>query len=64
MAQWILYHQMDIKRQLGPGTQSLNHRCTDGNIGHEAPIHNIDMNVVGTGSTNFSHLLPETAKIG
>ena len=57
-------HQMDVEGQLGVRPQRLHHRRADGDVGHEMPVHHVDMDVVGPGLLDRAHLLPQPREIG
>ena len=42
-------HQMDIQRQGGGGTNGLDHRDADGDVGYEQTVHHVHVDVVGGG---------------
>ena len=57
-----LDHQMDVEDFAGMRTQCLDHRRTDGQVGHEMAVHDIDMDIVGAGGIDGADLFPSRAK--
>ena len=49
IADRALDHQMDVQGQGGGGTNGLDHRNADGDVGHEQAVHHVHMDVVGGG---------------
>ena len=45
-------HEMAIEDLVGDGAESIHNQGTDGDVGHEAAIHNINVNPVATGLVN------------
>ena len=57
-------HQMYIERLVAMRPQRLHDGRADCQVGHEMPVHHIDMDPVGTGVGNRAHLVAETGEIG
>src|SRR5690606_39711155 len=57
-------HQMDIKGQAAVWTQRLHHLGTYGDVGHEVPVHDVDMNVVGACLCHRCHFFAQTSEVG
>jgi hypothetical protein len=60
---WIFDHQMSVEREPRDFPNGLHHRHTDGKIGHEMPVHHVEMDRVGSRRLNLTDLIPETAKV-
>ena len=45
-------HQMHVERLGGVRAQRLHHRRADGDVGHEMPVHHIDVDPVGAGGVD------------
>ncbi len=58
-----LDHQMNVEDLLAVRTQGLHHRRADGQIGDEMPVHDIDMNIVGTSHVDGSDLFAQAGEI-
>ena len=52
-------HQVNVESLLGDRAQGLHNQGADGDIGHKAPIHHIDMDPVGAGFVHSPHILTE-----
>src|SRR5208283_2123465 len=59
----ILDHQMTIERRLGNLPQRLHYRRTEGEIGDEMSIHNVDMDDAGATFLGGAYLLAETGEV-
>ena len=46
----LVDHQMDVQEHIGTLTDGLDHRDPDGQVGHEAAVHDIHMEIVGAGN--------------
>src|SRR5712691_86778 len=57
-------HQMNIERLGGRAADGLQHGRADGDVGHEAAVHHIDMDPIGLGSVDGAHLLAQSGEIG
>ncbi len=57
-------HQMHVERLVGMRPERLHHVRADGDIGHEMPVHDIDMDPVGAGRVDRAHLLAELGEVG
>ena len=57
-------HQVDVEGQAGRTTDSFHHQGTHGDIGDEVPVHDVDMDPVGTGVFHGLDFLPQPCKIG
>ncbi len=49
-------HQMDVEGERRIRAQRLHHAGPDGDVGHEMPVHHIDMDVVGAGRRRWRAL--------
>jgi hypothetical protein len=56
-------HQVHIQRQAGYLAYRLHHQWADGDVWYKAAIHDINMDVVGTGSLNSPDFVAQTGKI-
>ena len=56
-------HQVHIQRLAGDRPQGLNDHGANGDVGHEAAIHHIDVNPVGTSLVNGPNVLSKLGKI-
>ena len=56
-------HQVNIERLGGVRTQRLNHHRADREVGHEMPVHHIDMNPVRPGGITRAHFFAETGEV-
>ena len=43
-------HQVHVQRQLCHGTDALDYRNANGDIGHEQAVHHVHMDVIGGGN--------------
>src|SRR5512133_615335 len=59
----IFDHQMHIQRQRGHPAGSLNDQRPDSDIGDEVSIHNIDVNIVGTGCFKGTNFITQAGEI-
>ena len=57
-------HQMHVEDLFGVRPERLHHVRADGDVGHEMPVHDIDMDPVGAGRIDGAHLLAEPGEIG
>jgi hypothetical protein len=57
-------HQVHVEHLFGVRAQRLHHVGTDGNIGHEVPVHHVDMDPVGAGGVERTHFLAELGEVG
>ena len=57
-------HQVHVERLVGVLAQRLHDVRADGDIGHEMPVHHVDMHPVGAGGLDRAHLLAEPGEIG
>ena len=57
-------HQMDVERLGGVWAQRLHHCRAKGDVGHEMPVHHVDMNPVGTGGIDRAHFLAQAGEVG
>ena len=61
---WFDDHEVNIDRELRSFADGAHHHRADRDVGHEAPIHDIDVNPVGTGGFDRLYLLGDSAEIG
>ena len=57
-------HQVHIQESVGGLTQGFDHRCTDGQIGNEVPVHDIDMDPVCSRTDDVFHVPGQATEIG
>ena len=57
-------HQMDVEDPIRRAAQGLHDIRPDGDIGHEMPVHHIDMDDIRPGSDNGADFFAEFGKIG
>ncbi|MPM39710.1 hypothetical protein SDC9_86344 [bioreactor metagenome] len=55
-------HQVNIQRQGCGGTDRLDHRNPDGNVGDKHTVHHVHMDIVGGG--NFPNVPLQVRKVG
>ena len=58
----LLHHQMGVQEHAGVLADGLDHRHTDGNVGHKHPVHHVHMDPVGGG--DGLDIPPQFTKIG
>ena len=54
----VLDHQVDVEGQLGAGSETLNDRRSEGQVGDEHPVHDVQVHPVGSESLDAGDLLP------
>src|SRR5260370_1281110 len=52
-------HQMNVEGPIRMRPQRLHHRRPDRDVGHEMPVHDVDMQIVGTRRRDRARLLAE-----
>jgi hypothetical protein len=57
-------HQVHVEDALGVRAQRRHHVGAKGDVGHEVPVHHVDVDVVGAGLGHPAHLLAQTGKVG
>ena len=57
-------HEMHIQRQVRHAPQRLDHRKAHGEIRNKVSVHNINMDVVGTGGSQSADVALQVAEIG
>ena len=57
-------HQVHVERLSGVRAQRLHDVGTDRDVGHEVPVHHVDMDPVGAGGIDRAHLLAEPGEVG
>jgi hypothetical protein len=57
-------HQMNVEGQGRMGTQRVYHHRADGQIGHEMPVHHVDMDPVGARRLDAAHLFTQLREVG
>jgi hypothetical protein len=60
----IFYHQVDVQGERSYAAHCLNNQGADGDVGDKVPIHDVDVDVVGTGGFNGPDLFAEAGEIG
>ena len=56
-------HQMHVEGQRAVGSERRDDARADGQVGHEMPVHHIDMQPVRTGVRDRPHLLAKARKV-
>ena len=59
----ILDHQMSVKREPSDFPDGLHHRHADRKIGHEVPVHHVEMDRVSSGCFYLADLVAESSKV-
>ena len=57
-------HQMHVEELLRMRAQRLHHVGADGDVGHEMPVHDVDMDPIAAGGIDGAHLLAEPGEVG
>ena len=57
-------HQVHVERLLGNRPDRLHHVGADGDIGHEVPVHHVDMDPVGAGGFDCADFIAQFGEIG
>ena len=57
-------HQMHVEAFLRHWPDGLDDRHTERDIGHEMPVHHVDMNPVGAPLINPTHFIAQPGEIG
>ncbi len=57
-------HQMHVENLPGRRPDRLHDRRAEGDVGHEMPVHHVDMDPVGARLVDGPHLVAEPRKIG
>jgi len=63
LAFWLFDHKVDIQRQVSPGADGSYYGSTDGDLGDEMTVHNIYVNVVGSGTGSFGYLFTKMSEV-
>ena len=42
-------HEVAVQHLVGDGAEGLDHEGTDGDVGHEAAVHHVDVDPLGAG---------------
>ena len=58
----VVDHQMHVQKGVGVLVDCLQHRQTEGDVGHEAAVHHVEVDEVGAG--NAVKVCAQTGKIG
>ena len=58
-----LNHQVDVQGQGGDAFDGGHHRNADGEIGHEAAVHHVHVNVIGAGIAQSANVPLEIYEI-
>nr|ABZ09360.1 hypothetical protein ALOHA_HF4000APKG7H23ctg3g25 [uncultured marine microorganism HF4000_APKG7H23] len=56
-------HQMHVQGQRGMRPDGLYHRRADGQIRHEAAVHHVHVDVVGTSLRGLGHHLTQAGEV-
>jgi glycine C-acetyltransferase len=57
-------HQMAVEGLVAVRAKRLHHHRADGDVGHEMPVHDIDVDVIRAGSIDRLHLRAQPGEIG
>ncbi len=57
-------HQMHVEDLLRVRTERLHDVGADGDVGHEMPVHDVDMDPVAARRIDGAHLLAEPREVG
>lgn len=57
-------HQMDVERLGGDAAHRLHDRGAERDVGHEMPVHDVDMDPVGAGRIDGADLLTQFGEVG
>ena len=57
-------HQMHVENLLGVRAERLHHVGADGDVGHEMPVHHVDMDPVAARLVDGAHFLAQPREIG
>ena len=57
-------HQMHVERLGRMGAQRLHHGGPDGDIGHEMPVHHVDMNPIRARCVDRADFIAKAREIG
>src|SRR6185503_668955 len=60
---WLNNHQMRVNRQLGCMRDCFHHRQADCNVGHEAPVHHVNVKQGSASALDELDLFAEAAKV-
>ncbi len=55
-------HQMAVERFVGAVADRADHRRAEGDVGHEVPVHHVEMDPVGAGRATASTSAPSREK--
>ena len=58
-----LDHQVAVERLVGMRPQRRDHRRAEGDVGHEMPVHHVEVDPVGAGRRDRAHLLAEPREV-
>jgi len=57
-------HEMRVERQLRDLAQRFHHREADRNVGHEMPVHYVEVDQIGARLLDAAHLLAQAREVG
>jgi hypothetical protein len=57
-------HQMHVERFLGDRADCLHHGRADGDIGHEMPVHDVNVDPIGAGGFDCADFIAQFGEIG
>src|SRR6266849_936844 len=57
-------HQMGFERETGTAAHSFDNHGSHSDIGHEVPVHDIDLNTLGSCRLCLAHLFSQAGKVG
>jgi hypothetical protein len=58
------HHQMRVEGDAGPCRKITDHRRSEGEVWHEVPIHDVEVQQVCTSTLDLGHLVGKARKIG
>ena len=59
----LVYHQMQVQRQTRGAADGVNNHRPERYVGHETPVHHINMQQVGPGDFRILNLLRQPPEI-
>ena len=63
VAPGVVDHQVDVQRTAGHLLDRSHHRRSEGQVGHEVPVHHVQVQPIGPGLLDPAHLFSETGKV-
>lgn len=53
VANWVVYHEMNVEQQLRMGAKSADNGHTERNVRHEYSVHNVKVQHITAGGFDF-----------